>query len=147
MRTIVRGNSGWCRNAKLLCGGYRDGTDTHGQRPQGRHSDGLRLRNGGSNRRVIQVGPRPVGSYTKKSRCNYDRTGVCQRSAVYEKMIHLFQGCGSTPHNAPHFSKSLDSSGRGSKRAKPTKGSPNQPVVRTSCRQLPISPAATAPGG
>ena len=67
--------------------------------------------------------------------------------SVYEKMIHLFQGCGSTPHNAPHFSKSLDSSGRGSKRAKPTKGSPNQPDVRTSCRQLPISPAATAPGG
>src|SRR5688572_15529387 len=27
--------------------------------------------------------------------------------SVYEKMIHLFQGCGSTPHNAPHFSKSL----------------------------------------
>ena len=32
--------------------------------------------------------------------------------SVYERMLHLYPGCGSTTRSAPHFSRSWGSSGR-----------------------------------
>src|SRR5262245_52423236 len=62
-------------------GGYDDGICTHGQRLQGRHSYRLRLRDGGSNGRVFQVGRRTFGPRTRETGCRCDRAGAFQRSS------------------------------------------------------------------